>query len=166
MKSKFFAAAINRRRLDIGWTQEMLAEKAGINRTTYGAIERGDRALSDENLVRLSIALDASLEEILGEAYRLHYVTLLGAERDVRRKMGLAVEPVEPAERPTAEAGGEMQQTIDSLVGSLKVLLLRHFRTARPDAEFLRPAPAALKALPVPPRRRARPSRRKTPPRR
>jgi transcriptional regulator with XRE-family HTH domain len=164
MKSKFFAAAINRRRLDIGWTQEMLAEKAGINRTTYGAIERAERALSDQNLVRLSIALDAPLEEILAEAYRLHYVTLLGIERDVRRKMGLAVEP---AERPAAEAGREMQQTIESLVGSLKSLLLSHFRTSGPAADFLRPeAGALLDTPPAPVRRRARPSRRKPPSRR
>lgn len=164
MKSKYFAAAINRRRLDMGWTQEMLAEKAGINRTTYGAIERAERALSDENLLRLSVALDAPLEEILGEAYRLHYVTLLGIERDVRRKMGIAVEP---AARPAAEAGREMQQTIDSLVESLKILLLGHFRTARPAADFLRPeAGALLDSLPAPARRRARPSRRKPPSRR
>lgn len=52
-----FGAEIRRRRLSLGLTQEKLAERARLHPTYVGAIERGERNLSLQNIVRLARAL-------------------------------------------------------------------------------------------------------------
>jgi transcriptional regulator with XRE-family HTH domain len=48
-----------------GWSQEVLAEKAGLHPTYIGGIERGERNPSLINLVRLAKALRVSLPELM-----------------------------------------------------------------------------------------------------
>jgi transcriptional regulator with XRE-family HTH domain len=48
-----------------GWTQEDLAEKANINNSYFGGIERGDRNISLETLDKVIKALDVAPSEIL-----------------------------------------------------------------------------------------------------
>ena len=52
-----FGAEVRRRRLILGLTQEKLAERAHLHPTYVGAIERGERNLSLQNIVRLARAL-------------------------------------------------------------------------------------------------------------
>lgn len=54
-------------RLQRGFSQEALADKAGIHRTYIGAVERGERNLSFRTLSRIITALGVSWTE-LGEA--------------------------------------------------------------------------------------------------
>ena len=48
------------------WTQEALAERAGISTSFLGHIERGSRKLSVETLNRIALALNCSADELLG----------------------------------------------------------------------------------------------------
>jgi transcriptional regulator with XRE-family HTH domain len=48
-----------------GWSQEVLAEQAGLHPTYIGGIERGERNPSLINLVRLAKALSLSLAELV-----------------------------------------------------------------------------------------------------
>jgi len=47
------------------WTQETLAEKAGINDKEVSHIEAGSRNITIETLVKLSIALDIEPEQLV-----------------------------------------------------------------------------------------------------
>ena len=52
-----FGAAVRARREKLGFSQEQLAELAGMHRTYVGSIERGERNVSLENIVKLCKAL-------------------------------------------------------------------------------------------------------------
>ena len=51
-------ATIRDLRVRAGYSQELLAEKAGLHRTYVGGVERGERNISLENIVRIAHALD------------------------------------------------------------------------------------------------------------
>lgn len=160
MESKFFAEAISRRRIDAGLTQEALAQKAGINRTTYGSIERGQRTLTNENLVRLAIALEAHPDEILGEAFQVQRELLKEIEREIREEMGLP-EREEPEESQT-----ELRSAIDNLGDSIyNLFMILQPSRAAAAANFLfskpRPLPLRPSGSGKPRRRASRPRKQK-----
>jgi transcriptional regulator with XRE-family HTH domain len=49
-------------------SQEQLAEKAGLNRTYVGSLERGERNIALRNLCRLATALRLSVSDMIAEA--------------------------------------------------------------------------------------------------
>lgn len=62
---------IRRERKRCKWTQEELADKAGISLSFLGHIERGSRIPSVETLAQICRALHADMNAIVwGEAYR------------------------------------------------------------------------------------------------
>jgi transcriptional regulator with XRE-family HTH domain len=50
-----------------GWSQEYLAEEAGIHRTYLGGIETARRNPSLRNLIRIARALDATMSGLFHE---------------------------------------------------------------------------------------------------
>ncbi|HEV3415197.1 MAG TPA: helix-turn-helix transcriptional regulator [Pirellulales bacterium] len=50
-----------------GFSQESLAENAGLHRTFVGAVERSERNVSIDNIERLAIALGISVSDLLRE---------------------------------------------------------------------------------------------------
>ncbi|HEO1760255.1 MULTISPECIES: helix-turn-helix domain-containing protein [unclassified Pseudomonas] len=52
-----FAANVRRRRLELGLSQEELAEAAGVHRTYVGMLERGEKNVTIYNIERIAIAL-------------------------------------------------------------------------------------------------------------
>lgn len=58
---RLYGNAVRRRRLELGWTQETLAEKAELHRTYVADVERGVRNISLENIIKLTHALELTL---------------------------------------------------------------------------------------------------------
>ncbi len=53
-----FGARVREARLDLGLSQEDLAERSGFHRTYVGTVERGERNPALRNIVKLAEALD------------------------------------------------------------------------------------------------------------
>ena len=60
-----FGAAVRNRREELGFSQEVLAEHAGMHRTYIGGIERGERNVSLRNILKLCEALNIKPSELL-----------------------------------------------------------------------------------------------------
>ncbi len=58
-------ATIRDLRRTLGYSQERLAEKAELHRTYIGGVERGERNVSLENIVRLARALRVTPSQLL-----------------------------------------------------------------------------------------------------
>lgn len=65
MDYKLIGNKVREARLKYGLTQEKLAELVGISDSYMGLIERGERILSVETLVKLSLALGVSTDWLL-----------------------------------------------------------------------------------------------------
>jgi len=63
-----FGNAIRATRKDQGISQEAFALKCGLDRSYYGAVERGERNVSLTNIVRIAEALDTPLATIFARA--------------------------------------------------------------------------------------------------
>jgi len=59
-----FGKRIRDLRLQKEWSQEELADKAGLHRTYIGAIERGEQNVSIDNIERLAKVLGLTLERL------------------------------------------------------------------------------------------------------
>jgi len=66
-ESLLFGQALRRFRNDRGWSQERLAEAAGITLNYVGNLERGEQGPSLHVLVRLARALDIDLSVLVGD---------------------------------------------------------------------------------------------------
>lgn len=62
---KAFGARVRQLRTDRRCSQESFAERASLHRTYVGGIERGERNLTLENIVRLARALKVTPSELL-----------------------------------------------------------------------------------------------------
>ncbi len=60
-----FGIAVRQLREKQGWSQEVLAERADLNRSYVGELERGQAIPSLLTLKKLSVALDMSLMNLL-----------------------------------------------------------------------------------------------------
>ena len=60
-----FGKVVREKRQDIGLTQENLAEKAGLDPTYVGSVERGERNIALENIIALARGLKCSPKKLL-----------------------------------------------------------------------------------------------------
>ena len=61
-------ARIKNKRLEQNLTQEQLAEKVELSAVYIGQIERGERKMTIETLVKLANSLNSSIEELLKDS--------------------------------------------------------------------------------------------------
>ncbi len=62
-----FAANVRKKRLELGLSQEALAEAAGVHRTYIGMLERAEKNVTIYNIERLAKALNVEAFELLVE---------------------------------------------------------------------------------------------------
>jgi transcriptional regulator with XRE-family HTH domain len=63
-----FGAAVRALRRERGYRQEGFAAHAGLDRSYFGAIERGEFNVSLETIVKLATALEMTAAEVLWRA--------------------------------------------------------------------------------------------------
>ena len=59
-----FGNRVRKLRKSKGWSQEEFADECGLHRTYIGAIERGERNVSLNNIHAIAKALDISVKEL------------------------------------------------------------------------------------------------------
>ena len=65
-----FGASVRHFREQRGWSQELLAERADLNRSYLGEVERGDAMPSLATAAKLASALDLPLSGLLAHCER------------------------------------------------------------------------------------------------
>lgn len=61
------AKRVRRMRVARGWSQEVLADMAGLHRTYIGSIERGERNVSLDAMEQIAQALEIPLADLFSE---------------------------------------------------------------------------------------------------
>jgi len=77
MDYRLLGARLKKERLKNEWTQEKLAEKIDVSHAYIGQIERGERALTLDTLVRLANRLGITVDDLLNDSIEKsneHYV--------------------------------------------------------------------------------------------
>jgi len=59
-----FGNRVRRLRHELGWSQEGLAEQAGLHRNYVGSVERGERNIGLDNICALARALGVGPHEL------------------------------------------------------------------------------------------------------
>lgn len=59
-----FGVAVRIRRKELGISQEALADRAGLNRTYIGDVERGERNISLRNVDKIARALEIPVSDL------------------------------------------------------------------------------------------------------
>ena len=62
-----FAINVKKHRLELGLSQEELAERAGVHRTYVGMLERGEKNVTIYNIERIALALGVAPNRLLIE---------------------------------------------------------------------------------------------------
>ena len=66
VKSRF-GSTLRKLRDERGYSQEKLAERAGLHRNYIGGVERGERNVGLENIVKLAKALSVPPKELFAD---------------------------------------------------------------------------------------------------
>ncbi|SDF44441.1 helix-turn-helix domain-containing protein [Terriglobus roseus] len=59
-----FGKTVRRLREELGYSQEELAERAGLHRNYVGGVERGERNIALDNIVKLAKALSVRSRDL------------------------------------------------------------------------------------------------------
>ncbi|MHC5352356.1 helix-turn-helix domain-containing protein [Metapseudomonas furukawaii] len=65
---RVFADNVRRHRIELGLSQEELAERAGVHRTYVGMLERREKNVTIYNIERIAIALDVEPASLLTDS--------------------------------------------------------------------------------------------------
>ena len=141
MDSKIFGGVIKAWRFRADMSQKELAQKAGLSESTVGAIERGERRLSDENFVKICIGLGMTVDEIFDSGSHIHLDVLLQIERRLRGDKG-GQEPAggeAAAGMPSIEQIGELYDSWTAQTKEFLLSIFKYVRASGPEARFRTP---------------------------
>lgn len=62
-----FGRKVRLERLRLGYSQEKLADKAGLHRTYIGMVERAEKNITLNNIEKIANALEMELEELFSD---------------------------------------------------------------------------------------------------
>lgn len=62
-----FGIKVRQMRLERGLSQETFADRCGLHRTYIGAVERGERNISIENIEKIAKALEVPISLLFGK---------------------------------------------------------------------------------------------------
>lgn len=62
-----FGIKVRQMRLEKGFSQEAFADRCGLHRTYIGAVERGERNISIENIEKIAKALGVPISSLFGK---------------------------------------------------------------------------------------------------
>ena len=62
-----FGIKVRQMRLEKGLSQETFADRCGLHRTYIGAVERGERNISIENIEKIAKALGVPISSLFGK---------------------------------------------------------------------------------------------------
>lgn len=65
MNKKNLGIAIRQLRVQLELSQEELADKCGLHRTYIGSVERGERNIAINNVIKLASVLDCRVSDII-----------------------------------------------------------------------------------------------------
>jgi len=89
---KHLAQRVRLLRTNRGWSQEVLAELSGLNRSYIGAVERAEHNIGLDNIERISLALETSIPALLdGEAPSQHRYPSRPAEPSAANRAAVVV---------------------------------------------------------------------------
>lgn len=66
---KAFGIQIRKMRADKGWSQEHMSVVVGLDRSYVGSVERGERNISLENIVKFARAFQVPLAKLMDFEY-------------------------------------------------------------------------------------------------
>lgn len=141
MDSKIFGRVILRRRRQIGDSQKEVAERAGMSESTLGAIERGERRLSDVNFVKICLALGTTVGEMFGAGSQAELGALEAIERKMLSEKGLEAAHGKTAGGPSLEQLGELFESWTSQGKELWLSSLTFLSTAAESRSQTLPLP-------------------------
>jgi transcriptional regulator with XRE-family HTH domain len=85
---RFLGSRVRTLRVERGWSQEALGERAGLSGKFIGEVERGEKSISVDSLYRVSVAFRVPLRELVdipaseaGSAEYDRVLALLGRHR-------------------------------------------------------------------------------------
>lgn len=65
---RLFGEVVRAERVKLGWSQDELAHRSGLNRVYMGEVERGEKAVSIETIAKIANALRMKGGELLLKA--------------------------------------------------------------------------------------------------
>jgi transcriptional regulator with XRE-family HTH domain len=124
MDANAFRDRIARWRLDVNLSQVALDRECGFREGTIGKLEEGERALTDEMLVRILICTDRDLLWTLVEGCGSLFKRLQPIEPSLRQELG--------RERPPQplDEDGELQRALDAMFANMEIVLKKQTRAA------------------------------------
>jgi transcriptional regulator with XRE-family HTH domain len=126
MDAKSLGPIIRKWRIEAGFTQEELGQRAGLAKKIVGSIERGERTPERWDIVKLSHALGRPPDDLVTLWYRsyLNEISALGKLQDSR-----APQPEEKGSLTSSDSESRVDQIIDQIAALSKEL----YRESRND---------------------------------